>query len=644
MALGATQSAELAYAAACATGETLDFFGVNMDYAPVCDVNSEPLNPVIGVRSFGDDPEFVGRFASATAKGLRDRGIVPCTKHFPGHGDTAVDSHYGLPVVAKTRDELERCELVPFRRAVAEGIEAVMTAHIALPRIGDSAMPATLSGDVLNILRKDMNYDGLVITDCLEMQGIQATYGADRGSVLALIAGCDSVMVCHTFDVQVACIKSVCNAIESGTLPPSRLDEAGNRVARLKAKKLSWGKALRPDYDTHNTLSMLNSWSESLAKTAYSQSVTVVRDVQKALPLPRHSSCVCLVPGIKPPVGGAVDGEGIQMQGFYQVVPFAGLLQRHNPNVTEIHYASGTLTTGHWDLIEGAETVILTTTNVRQPPSQLGFATELFRRAKTVVVVAACSPYDFLEDPNVKTYAAIYEPTKEAFNAAADVLFGASTAKGALPIAQRKRIPLPNISAFNVLSDLDDIAAVWNSALPTYALPADNLRRLLDRSNGHHFVARIATAIVGFCLAYTTVNRGAISGQIAVLAVHPEHQGKGIGTALLTETRGFFRTDLKLNRVSLTSCFPRFWPGIPLDLPSSVQDFFIHRGFRLNPLGARSVDLYQDIRDFQPPQKYLTRAEGRGFTFGPLLQEHHEECLVAQRRNFATFAVSLANC
>ena len=168
MALGATHQPEFAHQAGKSTGEILKFFGINMNYGPVCDVNSEPLNPVIGVRSFGDDPEFVGRFATATARGLREEGIIPSVKHFPGHGDTAVDSHYGLPIISKGRNDLERLELIPFRRAVAEGVETVMTAHISLPRIDDQ-LPATLSPKVLGILRKDMAYDGMIITDCLEM-------------------------------------------------------------------------------------------------------------------------------------------------------------------------------------------------------------------------------------------------------------------------------------------------------------------------------------------------------------------------------------------------------------------------------------------------------------------------------------------
>jgi beta-N-acetylhexosaminidase len=195
MALGATGDASSAFEVASATAEVLKGFGINMNYAPIADVNSEPKNPVIGVRSPSDDPEVVGRFVSAQIRAFQDRGIVSCAKHFPGHGDTAVDSHVGLPVISKSRDMLENCEFVPFRRAAAEGVDAVMTAHIAMPGLVDSkvsddhpskSLPASLNPDVIKILRDDMKYEGVIISDCLEMDGVRATYGTENGAVLAI--------------------------------------------------------------------------------------------------------------------------------------------------------------------------------------------------------------------------------------------------------------------------------------------------------------------------------------------------------------------------------------------------------------------------------------------------------------------------
>ncbi|BDD56916.1 hypothetical protein MAP00_002331 [Monascus purpureus] len=636
MALGATHSPELAYRVAKGTGETLGHFGINMNYAPVCDINSEPLNPVIGVRSPGDDPEFVGRLASAAAQGLRECKIVPCIKHFPGHGDTAVDSHYGLPVIPKDRDQLELCELVPFRRCVAEGIEAVMTAHIALPGLGDEKLPATLSADALNILRKDMKYDGMVISDCLEMDGIRATYGTEQGSVLALNAGCDSIMICHTYEAQVASIGKVCEAIKSNVVPISRLEEASSRVDKLKRAFLNWDTALQ--HQGTEALVSINAKNSALAREAYSRSTTLVRSKPEVLPLSETGTIALILPGAEIPAGGAVDGEGLGKQGSYKATHYINILQSYNPATVEIRHGAAGLSAEQWDVVTAADVVILTTMNAAESLYQKSLGLELAKRARKVVSIAASSPYDFLEDPDIGTYITTYEPTVEAFAAAAEIIFGKSRAKGALPVGSRTATKSSiTVMPFDPQNDLDQLAAIWNAALPTYALPKENLQRLLVRPNGHHFVARIGSTMAGFCIAYTTLNMGNISGQLAALVVNPSHQGKGVGTTLLAKTRSFFRTNFNLNSLALSSVFPRFWPGIPKDLPYKVQEFFLHRGFRLGAPDDRAVDLYQDIRNYEAPEDYVTRAKERGYTFSPLQSEHYEECILAQKRNFSTY-------
>lgn len=192
MALGATGDSSNAFTVAECTAKLLKIFGINTNYAPVADINSEPKNPVIGVRSFSDNPETVGEFVSAQVKGLQQNGVLSCVKHFPGHGDTAVDSHYGLPVILKRKEELEACELIPFKRAVIDGVDAIMTAHISLPKLNKNSkastthLPASLNPDAIRILRKDMQYDGLIVSDCLEMDGVRAIYGTEKGAVMAL--------------------------------------------------------------------------------------------------------------------------------------------------------------------------------------------------------------------------------------------------------------------------------------------------------------------------------------------------------------------------------------------------------------------------------------------------------------------------
>ncbi|CAG8016285.1 unnamed protein product [Penicillium olsonii] len=633
MALGATHDPECAYSAGKATGETLSFFGINMNYAPVCDINSEPLNPVIGVRSPGDDPEFVGRFASAAARGLREQNIVPSVKHFPGHGDTAVDSHYGLPVIPKTRDQLERCELIPFRRAVAEGIEAVMTAHISLPCI-DLTRPATLSAKALSILRKDMAYDGMVITDCLEMDGIRSTFGTEEGSVLALQAGSDSLMICHTFEVQLASIKRVCEAVKSGEIDQTRMADAYRHVAAVKDKFLTWESALRQSDLTG--LSALNTRIAEKTMDIYSRSTTLVRDKNDILPLSKTSIIIFLFPGDKIPAGGAVDGEGMGRQGSFNARKYLDVLRQHNNSIAEIRYGTAGLTGEQWQVIDVADVVIFTSLNARESPYQESLGLELAQRVRSLVHIAACNPYDFLDAPSVKTYITTYEPTIESFSVAADIMFGTLIPTGALPVGPSALMKTSAMLAqFDAQNDLDGTIRVWNEALPSYIIPSESLKSLIVRPNGHHFVARIGSEVVGFCLAYTNAHGDPNTVHIAALAVLPSYQRQGVGIALLEETRAHFRSKFGFNSVKLGSSFPRFWPGIPQDLPETVQHFFIHRGFRLSPPTARSVDLYQDIRNFQSPEKYISRAKKRGFHFRPLKQEDYEACIVGQRRNFS---------
>lgn len=644
MALGATYDPKLAYQVGAITGETLNIFGINMNYAPVCDINSEPLNPVIGVRSFGDDPDLVGRFASANAQGLREQKVVPSVKHFPGHGDTAVDSHYGLPVITKTRADLEQCELRPFRRAVAENIEAVMTAHISLPSIGDGKLPATLSADALNILRKDWNYDGVIITDCLEMDGIRATYGTEKGAALALGAGCDSIMVCHTFAVQTGSIEQICQAVESGEITRARLDEAYRRVASLKSRFLSWDTALQSQ--DLQSLKTVNDTGVNVAKKVYSNSVTIVRDKAQNLPLAKGSNIVFLFPGDKTPAGGAVDGEGLGRKGEFNASEYLLALKPWSENVTEIRYGSAGLSAEQWASVEAADAVIFTTINARESQYQKALGLALPHHARKLVAIAGCNPYDFLEDPIIGTYISTYEPTLEAFTAAAAAIFSPSSANGALPVGPSK--PKPSwftVGSYKADTDFDGLVRVWNDALPTYPLGADILSKVL--SPGTHFVARSSgpdSTVIGFCLMEPKGQGTMFSAQLCVLGVHPKYQGRGVGTTLLSSAREWFQQNGSPAWLELGSTFPRFWPGIPTDLPSKVLDFFVNRGFQLNPLIPRAVDLYQDIRGFVSPEKYINRAKEAGYTFRPLesgpSDSEYAACIAGQEKNFSYNSVS----
>ncbi|MFG2519382.1 glycoside hydrolase family 3 protein [Streptomyces sp. NPDC048527] len=235
-ALGAVDDVELTRSVAAELGRRLAACGVNLNWAPSADVNSNPANPVIGVRSFGADTGLVSRHTAAYVTGLQSAGVAACTKHFPGHGDTAVDSHHDMPRIDVGLDVLYERELAPFRAAIAAGTRAVMSAHILVPAL-DPDRPATLSPRILTgLLREELGYEGLIVTDGMEMQAISATYGIERGSVLAIAAGADAICVGGGLadDETVLRLRdALVAAVHAGDLPEERLADAAARVRAL---------------------------------------------------------------------------------------------------------------------------------------------------------------------------------------------------------------------------------------------------------------------------------------------------------------------------------------------------------------------------------------------------------------------------
>ncbi|MFE0704284.1 glycoside hydrolase family 3 protein [Streptomyces sp. NPDC058872] len=243
-ALGSVDDVELTRAVARELGRRLVECGVDLNWAPSADVNSDAENPVIGVRSFGADPDLVARHTVAYVDGLQGVGVAACTKHFPGHGDTNVDSHNALPRIDVDLATLHARELVPFRAAVAAGTKAVMSAHILLSAL-DPHRPATLSPQILTgLLRQELGFEGLIVTDGVEMQAVSATYGIERGSVLAIAAGADAICVggglCDE-DTVLQLRDALVHAVRTGELPEERLADAAARVRALAA----WTQAHR---------------------------------------------------------------------------------------------------------------------------------------------------------------------------------------------------------------------------------------------------------------------------------------------------------------------------------------------------------------------------------------------------------------
>ncbi|KAF2776773.1 glycoside hydrolase family 3 protein [Streptomyces sp. OM5714] len=295
-ALGTVDDAELTEAVAADLGRQLRTAGVSLDYAPSADVNSNPDNPIIGVRSFGSDPDVVSRHTAAWIRGLQSSGVAACAKHFPGHGDVAVDSHHDLPSYPAGRDEIAAQALPPFRAAVAAGVRAVMSGHLLVPAY-DPDLPATLSRTILQgLLREELGFDGLIVSDAIEMGAVTRRHGIDGATVKAVAAGVDAVCVGgeSAEEATVALLaKALTAAVTGGELPEERLAEAADRVREFAR----WSAGLRA------AGSAGDSAGDGIGHVAARRAVRLTGAARAALPLTAAPHVVELAPVTNMAVG-----------------------------------------------------------------------------------------------------------------------------------------------------------------------------------------------------------------------------------------------------------------------------------------------------------------------------------------------------
>ena len=238
--LGRSGSVELASRFAAALATELTAVGITLDYAPVLDIHTNPRNPVIGDRALAEDADLVARLGAAIVRGLQDNGVAACGKHFPGHGDTSVDSHLELPLVEHPPDRIRRVECVPFREAIRADVAFIMTAHVLVPAL-DEERPATLSPRIVQaLLREELNYPGVVLSDDLEMKAIARSYTVPDAAVQAIAAGCDAVLICSgDVEVQADALEALVHAVEDGRIPYRRLEDALKRLRGAKERFLA---------------------------------------------------------------------------------------------------------------------------------------------------------------------------------------------------------------------------------------------------------------------------------------------------------------------------------------------------------------------------------------------------------------------
>ncbi|KAH9477033.1 Beta-hexosaminidase [Psilocybe cubensis] len=444
MALGATGSVELAESIAKASADELSMVGINWVYGPVADVNTDSRNPVIGVRSFGDDPEKVAKYVVATARGHAAGGVASCGKHFPGHGDTHVDSHLALPVIRKTHAELAAQELVPFRALVDARVPSIMTGHMALPLVTGDESPASLAGEVTRgLLRGEMGYEGVVVTDCLEMDAVadvkQGGCGIEEGAVRALEAGADVVMICHTFARQVGAVKEVYEALWQGRITLQALEESEVRVRKMKEV---FGKQQSDEGDWGMKFMEMKMQNEDVSRKAYLQSTTVVWNGAGVIPL-KVDTVVLFTPEPES-VNRAVDsGDGVLKTSDGVVrntaapyyLSLAKSLEK-SVNVRHVVYAAGQEPAA----VGNDEGVIFVMRNADLRAWQIEYLDKLVENIQVpLVLLSSCGPYDLGHGAGERFadwtgYVATYEFTAEALDAAAGVILGTDHCHGKLPV------------------------------------------------------------------------------------------------------------------------------------------------------------------------------------------------------------------
>jgi beta-N-acetylhexosaminidase len=441
MALGAIDSEEITYDVAAYTAEQLWELGINMNLAPVADVNNNPANPVVGIRSFGEDPQHVARLIAAAIHGYRADGIesrrdyrfpgvIPTLKHFPGHGDITSDPHLTLPVIPYTRERMEQIELVPFKSGIQAGVECVMTAHVALPAITGDNRPATVSPAIIRgLLREELGYQGVVMTDCLEMQAISDGVGVGPGAVLALQAGVDLVLISHRYDRQRAGLESALAAVKAGEISEAEISQAAERVLQLKQQHLSWGEPEIPEQ-------ML--WKGSVTRSqvsqrAYELSTTLVRNEEGLIPLRLQPEARLLVISQQQNEAFSQAEDNDYPEGF-----LAETIRQRHSNVDEITLPAHPAEDDYQKVLQAASASdinILLTTDAYINSSQRILMQRLAQSGRPVIAIAVHNPYDLLACPQLRTYLVTYEYTRPALTAAARVLFGDIEPKGHLPVS-----------------------------------------------------------------------------------------------------------------------------------------------------------------------------------------------------------------
>jgi beta-N-acetylhexosaminidase len=439
MGLGATGREQDAYDVGTVVALEGRAIGVNVVFAPVVDVNNNPANPIINIRSFGEDPARVGALGGAFVRGLREHGMLATAKHFPGHGDTGTDSHLALPVIVAGRPRLDSVELAPFRMAVAAGVDAVMSAHIAMPSVTGSAdLPATLSSAVMDtLLRRDLHFGGLVVTDALNMGAIVSKYGAAQSVVMALRAGADLLLM--PTDAHQA-IEAIVVAVERGEITEARLDSSVNRVLQAKSRL---GLFRRRVVDLNMISRVVGIQAhQRLAQDIAQRSLVLVKDSLGMIPLGAERRRRVVVVnyadegsnGIGTVFAATLRAGGVERVQSLRLSPASGPLSYDSVR-TAVTGAGAVF------VLVSARPAAWRPDAVNMAPALAALVEELSRAGTPLMTVSLGSPYLLGQVPGTPGYLAAWGDADVSERALARAVLGLADITGRLPVSLPPNAP-----------------------------------------------------------------------------------------------------------------------------------------------------------------------------------------------------------
>ncbi|KAJ5598241.1 hypothetical protein N7537_008325 [Penicillium hordei] len=678
MGIAATGSKSLAHEVAVATAQELKAVGVNWILGPVLDVLTNVRNQPLGVRTAGDDPQEASQYGVQFMRGYQEAGLVTCGKHFPSYGNLEfLGSQTDVPIIRESLEQLSLSALVPFRNAITQGLDAMMVGGVSLSSAGMNVMHACLSDQVVDeLLRKDLQFQGVVISECLEMEALTHNIGVGGGTVMAKNAGCDIILLCRSFPVQQEAINGLKLGVENGIIGRQRIEQSLRRVLDLKVRCTSWEQALNPP--GLSSLTQMQPSHTNLSTRAYNSSITVMRDKNNLLPLSNvieaDEELLLLTPLVKPlptsavslSVAGSMDplssertssilsGEGV----FKELG--RSLSRQRNGRVLHTSYTSNGVRPIHEDLIQRASAVVVVTADANRNLYQQGFSKHVSmvcqsqytssgeRRERPLIVVAVSSPYDFAMDSSIGTYICTYDFTETALQALVKVLYGDLTPSAALPgsIGRTQKIHQSrqhwlvenwneDRDSFALDALLETIRADYALGQPSELLGATASSFLLRKEDVDeaHFVVRNSStqALYGFCATYFFRSTG--TGVLACLIVDPSRRRLSIGHSLHSRAIRTLLQRSGMKRFQLGSRLPGIYLGIPTVNPverKRLRQWFANMGWNTGLSRPVCSVILRNLSTWVPPEGLTATLQSvevtydlvYGWDFAPAILDH----------------------